>query len=495
MSNQQNPISIMRSSSRSSSSSSASDFKSPRTARFAEATTVISPIDPSEGARSPFADPPASTMKEAQHHVSDVGFGYVADNDPSRYASYPPMTPASPLKSALKTPGTARTLNPFSPTFREEVKLEKEEVKTARENKRDLKIKVRVRAAKVLLRTVNFSCSLIVLSLLSTSLTIFRATKDLPPRSNLPPWAVGTNPWPQYLLLVMACVSLASALLVFYGYWKGGHRRAEKVAVWYSVFSVGFFTFSTIMWVVGAAIFQSSKANGNGKDLWGWACNDNLRHQLFADQVNYSLVCRLQDWSLVCAIIEIVLEVIVISIYAVVFYRFYTKQRLKKTMDVRDKARSDLYLAQLRVQSAPNTPGFFPMTPKSPYVSMAAAQQYHHDVYSAAENGESYAVQYATPKSPTRAVTKPFQLQPPPIRVQNPTPKVAQQGFGGVPIASQSSTPDNSNEEDLSEKVNEHVGAAPGEKTYDAVPIPGAYAGPLTSPSYPPPPGQGHGFD
>jgi hypothetical protein len=326
--------------------------------------------------------------------------------------------------------------------------------------------------------------------MLSTSLTIFRTTKDLPARSNLPPWAVGTNPWPQYLLLVMSCISLATAVFVFYGYWRGGHRRAEKVAVWYSVFSVGFFTFSTIMWVVGAAIFQSSKANGSGQDLWGWSCNDNLRHQLFQDQVNYSLVCRLQDWSLVCAIIEIVLEVIVISIYAVGFYRFYTKQRLKKTMDVRDKARSDLYLAQLRVQSAPNTPGFFPMTPKSPYVTM---QQYHQDAYSAAENGQSYAVQYATPKSPTRVVTKPFQLQPPPIRVQNATPKVTQQGFGASAVGIAHSS-NNSDEEDLSEKVNEHVGAAPGEKTYEAVPIPGAYAGPL-SPSYPPPPGQPHGYD
>lgn len=293
----------------------------------------------------------------------------------------------------------------------------------------------------------------------------------------------------------MSGVSLFTAVIVFYGYWRGGHRRAEKVAVYYSVFSVGFFTFSTIMWVCGAAIFQSSKANGSGQDLWGWSCNDNLRHQLFQDQVNYSLVCRMQDWSLVCAIIEIVLEVIVIAIYAVVFYRYYTKQRLKKTMDIRDKARSDLYLAQLRVQSAPNTPGFFPMTPKSPYVSMAAVQQ---DSYSAAENGESYAVQYANPKSPARAVTQPFQLQPPPIRVQTATPKFAQQGFG-APVAApfpSSSTPDSSAEEDLSEKVNEHVGAAPGEKTYDAVPIPGAYAGPMTSPSYPPPPGHySQGYD
>jgi hypothetical protein len=495
MSEQKVPTSIMRSMSRSSSSSSSSDFKSPRTARFAEATTVISPIDPNHGAQSPFADPPTGAGKQAQHHVSDVGFGYVADNDSSRYANMP-MTPASPLKSALKTPGTARTLNPFSPTFREEVKLEKEEMKTAKENKRDLKIKVRVRAAKVMLRTVNFGCSLIVLSLLSTSLTIFRATKDLPPRNNLPPWAVGTNPWPQYLLLVMSCVSLATALTVFYGYWRGGHRRAEKVAVYYSVAGVGLFTFNTVMWVVGTAVFQGSKANGNGQDFWGWSCKDNLRETLFQDEVDYSLVCRLQDWSLVCAIIEIVLEVICIAIYAVVFYRYYTKQRLRKTMDVRDKARSDLYLAQLRAQSAPNTPGFFPMTPKSPYMSMASpAHQYHQDAHSAAENGESYAVQYATPKSPTRAVTKPFQLQPPPIRVQHATPKFAQQGFGSAATGHSSSpTPEHSQEEDLSEKVNEHVGAAPGEKTYEAVPIPGAYVGSLTSPSYPPP-SHGHGYD
>lgn len=113
-------------------------MRSPRTARFAEATTVISPINPADGAQSPFADPTESaTNGGVQHHVSDVGFGYVADNDPSRFANMP-MTPASPLRSALKTPGTARTMNPFSPTFREEVKLEKEEMQTAKENKRDL---------------------------------------------------------------------------------------------------------------------------------------------------------------------------------------------------------------------------------------------------------------------------------------------------------------------------------------------------------------------
>ncbi|OKL60814.1 hypothetical protein UA08_03914 [Talaromyces atroroseus] len=471
---QQQPTSILRTASTASSSSSSSDLKSPRMARFAEATTVISPIDPSQDpARSPFADPPDAMSKEAQHHVSDVGFGYVNDSDPARHAYHPPLTPASPLKSALKTPGTARTLNPFSPTFREEVILEKEEKKTQRDNARDIKIKIRVRAAKIILRFVNFSCSLIVLSLLSTSLTIFRTTKSLPERSNLPPWAEGTNPWPQYMLLVMSCISLFTALMVFYYYWRGGFKRGEKASIYYSLFSVAFFTFSTIMWIVGAAIYEASKSNGGGEDMWGWSCNDNYRRQLFSEEVNYALVCRLQDWSLVCAIIEVVLEVIVIFIYGFVFYRIYSKRRLRRAMNLRDKARSDLYLAQLRVQSAPNTPGFFPMTPKSPYVSMAAAV--NQDSYSAAENGQNYGVQYANPKPPTRVASQPFQLQAPPIRVQNATPQVAQQGFGATDAAPTSSA--STTEEDLSHKVNEHVGAALGEQTFDAVPIPGAYAG------------------
>lgn len=63
-----------------------------------------------------------------------------------------------------------------------------------------------------------------------------------------------------------------------------------------------------------------------------------------------------QDWGLVCAVIEIVVEVLVVLIYAVVFYRFWSKRKLAKSMGRRDKARSDLYLAQLRLQSAPQHP-------------------------------------------------------------------------------------------------------------------------------------------
>lgn len=165
-----------------------------------------------------------------------------------------------------------------------------------------------------------------------------------------------------------------------------------------------------------------------------------------------------------CAIIEIVLEVLIILIYAVVFYRFWTKRRLAKSMDRRDKARSDLYLAQLRLQSAPNTPGF-PHAAKTPIVSDTFISQ---DPYSAAENGESCSTQFATPRSPTRPQPT-FQLQPPPIRVQHATPKSAQEEFPAPsPPTSVQSPP-------------QHMGAAPGERTYEAVPIPGAYASPMSS--------------
>lgn len=133
---------------RSSSSSSLSlSVKTPRAARFAEATSVNSPIGPTTTGRSPFADPPIqTTYLMPQPQPSDVGFGYVSDNQASNHASFAgvevPLTPSSPLKSALKPPGTpARFANPLSPTFREEQILEKHEETTEKQNAADLVMK------------------------------------------------------------------------------------------------------------------------------------------------------------------------------------------------------------------------------------------------------------------------------------------------------------------------------------------------------------------
>ncbi|OJJ46517.1 hypothetical protein ASPZODRAFT_142331 [Penicilliopsis zonata CBS 506.65] len=377
-------------------------------------------------------------------NISELGFGYVADNDPLQ------RTP----QSALRVPGTPGwALDLQSPTAREEYLLDKHEKASERQNAKDLRVKTRVRLAKAFLRVVNFSCSLIILSLLSTTLVIFNATKTLPERNNLPPWALGTNPWAQYLLIGLSCVSLLTCLVVFWGYWKGGHKRAKKLAIYYSVFSVCYFVFNLVMWVVAAAIFQNSKNTGNGEDLWGWSCKTNERYDLFEKEINYNLVCRLQNWGLVCAIIEVVIELFVILIYAVVFYRFYSKRRLMKTMDTRDRARSDLYLAQLRLQSAPNTPGFrMATTPKSPF--------FHQDFYGGAPAGDNAHVQYATPQNPSKSPPA-FHLQPPPIRIQGATPVVAQEGFPSQ-----------------KEPVKEATEPSSGKETYESVAVPGMYTTP-----------------
>ena len=130
--------------------------------------------------------------------------------------------------------------------------------------------------------------------MLSVTMTIFNATKSLPARNNLPAWADGTKTWPQKVVLATSCVSLALCLAVFWNYWRGGHRRAEKVAVYYTLFAVGFFIFSIVMWGIAAGILQAAKNNSGNKDIWGWSCVDNKRRELFSEKVDYALVCRLQ---------------------------------------------------------------------------------------------------------------------------------------------------------------------------------------------------------
>ena len=136
----------------SSTSSSGLSIKTPRAARFAEATSVNSPIGPTAAGRSPFADPPRTQHLMPEPQPSDVGFGYVSDNMPSKHASYAgvemPQTPASPLKSALRVPGTPGRLNPLSPTFREEEVLEKQELKADKENAKDLVGSLIIRTGK-----------------------------------------------------------------------------------------------------------------------------------------------------------------------------------------------------------------------------------------------------------------------------------------------------------------------------------------------------------
>lgn len=122
----------------SNSTTESSSVKQPRTPRFAEATTVYSPV---EQTTMPFSE----RSQPAQSQPADVGFGYInndgGSDQPREAVINMPMTPKSPpLKSAMKVPGTpARKFdNPLSPTFREEDILEKRELDTEKEQARDV---------------------------------------------------------------------------------------------------------------------------------------------------------------------------------------------------------------------------------------------------------------------------------------------------------------------------------------------------------------------
>lgn len=55
----------------------------------------------------------------------------------------------------------------------------------------------------------------------------------------------------------------------------------------------------------------------------------------------------MQDWTLVCSIIEIVVESLAIILYVAAFWRYASKSKLRKSMDLRDQARHELYLRKL----------------------------------------------------------------------------------------------------------------------------------------------------
>ena len=230
-----------------------------------------------------------------------------------------------------------------------------------------------------------------------------------------------------------------------------------------------------VLWAITAALFQNSRNNSGNEDMWGWSCVNNERATIYQDKVDYQLLCRLQNWTMICIIIEIVIEVICIILYSVVFYRYYTKRRLAKSMDMRDRARSDLYLAQLRSQSAPNTPGF---GPKSPALSQYAMSPRHppaayRNLGDIEESPFTPGGRVPEPQSqfaPSEP-TPDFKLQAPPVKAPSATPKMKQAGF--VPEANAETMPSASS----TTNNNQGVSIADDEPVYDAVPIPGAYAG------------------
>ncbi|KAK8114705.1 hypothetical protein PG999_006774, partial [Apiospora kogelbergensis] len=434
------------------SSSSGSSLKQLRTPRFAEATSIHSPID---DARGPFADPPNATHAQP----ADVGFGYIGENPVAKESTAAATVPMTPLKSAMKVPGTpARKFdNPLSPTFREEEILGKREQDTEKEQAKDLTIKTRVRFAKFALRGVNFSCSLIILSMLTSSFAIFNATKALPAQNGLPPWAENTNSWPQKVVLAAACLNLSICVLIFVGYCRGGHHRAEKVGVYYTLFAVGWFIFNMIIWAIAAGVLQFTRNNSGNKDMWGWACVENHRSEVFSNKVDYALVCRLQRHLLP-----------ILHQAAPGEVDGHARPCPVRLVPCPAAISVGPQHARFRTQVS----GLLPIRdvaalPPSAYKSLGeiSEQPQQQPSFTPAEPPQSSFAQAASPQSES----KPFSLQAPPKKAPSATPRMT----GALRTPDTPTAP-----------VQNFDFVAPGEQQYAAVPIPGAYADAVNKPVY-----------
>jgi len=153
-------------------------------------------------------------------------------------------------------------------------------------------------------------------------------------------------------------------------------------------------------------------------------------------------------------------------------------------MNLRDRARSDLYLAQLRTQTAPNTPGFGPLSPsfsqhmKSPRFPQAAYMSMG-DIEEGFGENERVApgTRFVEARPASKKSLEPFTLQPPPIKIQAATPSTTQSGFVVTPPRHASPPPRQMSPPPRQEERRiEHAPVAPGEQIYGEVPIPGAYA-------------------
>ena len=150
-------------------------------------------------------------------------------------------------------------------------------------------------------------------------------------------------------------------------------------------------------------------------------------------------------------------------------------------MALRDKARSEFYEAQSRAGTLPNTPAI-PDAPKS------ARDGFYNPMFSPrfAPDGSDVEKQDGTITTPGNdsqyAVSaksndsKPFTLQAPPLGRN--TPKTKQNATFDAPPVPREPGSTNFSRPTTPAAATPHQPAAPGERSYDAVPVPSAYGNP-----------------
>ena len=95
------------------------------------------------------------------------------------------------------------------------------------------------------------------------------------------------------------------------------------------------------IWAVSAGLFHNREAPAfNVPNIWSWSCNHKGSSD---DVVNFNQICltqvspsltykiNIQEWSFICAIIEIGLELLTVGSFLLIFVRMKSKKEVRKT--------------------------------------------------------------------------------------------------------------------------------------------------------------------
>ncbi|KAF8540696.1 hypothetical protein BDD12DRAFT_832417 [Trichophaea hybrida] len=197
--------------------------------------------------------------------------------------------------------------------------------------KQDLTLKLWIRILKLISRILSLACSGVVIGLSITSFQIFLSTRHLAPIDGFVPWARNTPLWPQILTLIIAIISFIAALVVILGYLFRGHRTAENLSRYTTITTILGFVAWIVIWAAAGASLQKVRDSSRGQDIWGWACAKQTKHhELFNDRIGYDLVCIMQDWNFICAIIHVGTVVFSAAVWAFALWRINVRVRISK---------------------------------------------------------------------------------------------------------------------------------------------------------------------
>ncbi|KAF2143931.1 uncharacterized protein K452DRAFT_285973 [Aplosporella prunicola CBS 121167] len=129
--------------------------------------------------------------------------------------------------------------------------------------------------------------------------------------SNRPTWPSGLNLIPSWLLLAVAFVSTCCSVMTT---GLALRRRFIKPVTWLEGFRLGVGIFFIGAWIASLIVFKLFETADSGDSLGRWAC-DNASDKVRGKK-DYNRVCTEQDAGFALAVVNVVLEALLIACFA-----------------------------------------------------------------------------------------------------------------------------------------------------------------------------------